>query len=204
MLIDTRSLPGIQLHDWKSWTIQARIWTQEGLLKLRNVLSDYRVEFLHPVLSSSLSLQHSLLHAVGGFLFPNTIKRKVWKWTVQVLAPIGNIYYYTCFPKTWTRNGIRRRILLWAEPLHPGLPRLMFRTFCFGVYFIRNIGYGCLVFLLFCFVFAFITTCFLYVIKHSTLDRSSIEFFKFNSCQIIWKLPLRAMQMVFHEMLPLL
>lgn len=148
MLIDTRALQGIQLHDGKSWTIQARIWTQEGLLKLRNVLSDYRVEFLRPVLSSSISLQHSLLHAVGGLLFPNTIKRSVWKWTVQILAPIGNIYYYTCFPKTWTRNSIRR-ILFWAEPLHDGLLRLMFRTFCFRVHFIRNIGYGCVFFFLY-------------------------------------------------------
>lgn len=57
---------------------------------------------LHPTLSPTLAR----------LLFPNIIKKSVWKWTIQVLAPKGKIYYYTCFRRTWKRSNPRRGILL--------------------------------------------------------------------------------------------
>ena len=63
-------------------------------------------------LFSSVSTQCSLPPVAAGLLFPNTIKKRVWKGPAQVLANTGKIYYYACFPLTWKRNSRRRRMCL--------------------------------------------------------------------------------------------
>lgn len=121
----------------------AHIRTREDLLVVSETKECFKRlhgSVLGPVLSSSISIQPSLPWAIVKLLFPNTIKKSVWEWTVQIGTYRQNIWL-CLLSHDLKKKQHRRGILLWDEHLHTGLSRLLLRTSCFRVYFTRTIDY---------------------------------------------------------------
>lgn len=117
-----KGFPRTELQDWKSPQHGHKFNQRKNLLIVSWNTESPVQWFPCAALFFSTSLWHTFPHAIAGLLFPNTIKKGVWKGTIQVLAPTGKIYYYYCFCMTWKRNNAKRGgILLWAG-LSPSLP----------------------------------------------------------------------------------